>query len=102
MSRSHPLPAVPGILTAEQVAETAASIAAMQESSGAIPWTTGEHADGWNHDKAAMALLVGGQRAAAERAYEWVRRTQRHDGSWPMKTVAGRIEDASGETNMSA
>ena len=34
------LPHVDGILTAEQVAETARSIAGMQEPSGAIPWTT--------------------------------------------------------------
>ena len=27
---------------------------------------------------------------------------QRADGSWPMKIVAGEVEDASGETNMSA
>ena len=32
------LPAVDGILSAEQVAETAASIAAMQEPCGAVPW----------------------------------------------------------------
>ena len=35
------LPYVEGILSAEQVAESAASIAAMQEPWGAIPWTTG-------------------------------------------------------------
>ena len=28
--------------------------------------------------------------------------TQRDDGSWPMKIVAGEVEDHSGETNMSA
>jgi hypothetical protein len=96
------VPSVPGILTADQVAETAASIAAMQEPSGAIPWTPGEHTDVWNHVEGAMALMVGGQVDAAERAYAWVARTQRHDGSWPLKIVHGEIEDASGETNMSA
>ena len=89
-------------LTRAQVEQTAASIAAMQESSGAIPWTVGEHTDVWNHVESAMALMVGGQPEAAERAYEWVRTTQRHDGSWPLKIVAGEIEDHSGETNMSA
>ena len=49
-----------------------------------------------------MALLVGGQVEAAERAYAWCLATQRADGSWPMKIVAGVVEDASGETNMSA
>lgn len=96
------IPSVPGILSAGQVAETAASIADMQEPDGAIPWTVGEHVDVWNHVEAAMALLVGGQQAAAERAYDWCLAGQRADGSWPMKIVAGQVEDASAETNMCA
>lgn len=96
------LPQVPGVLTAEQVRETAASIVAMQEPSGAIPWTPGEHTDIWNHVEGAMALMVGGQTEAAERAFDWTLGQQRHDGSWPLKIVAGTIEDASGETNVSA
>ncbi|KRF17255.1 prenyltransferase [Nocardioides sp. Soil797] len=96
------VPAVPGILSAADVAETAASIAAMQEADGAIPWTVGEHVDVWNHVEGAMALLVGGQVEAAERAYAWCLEWQRADGSWPMKIVAGEVEDASGETNMCA
>jgi len=96
------VPSLPGLLTAGQVAETAASIAAMQRPDGAVPWTPGEHTDVWNHVEAAMAMLVGGEVAAAERAYRWCVRTQRADGSWPMKFVDGRVEDPSGETNMSA
>ena len=96
------IPAVEGVLSAAQVAETGASIVAMQEESGAIPWTHGEHTDVWNHVEAAMALMVSDQREAAERAFDWCVRTQRVDGSWPMKIVAGEIEDHSGETNMSA
>ena len=49
-----------------------------------------------------MALLVGGEVEAAEAAYDWCVGTQRDDGSWPMKIVGGEVEDASGETNMSA
>lgn len=96
------IPEVPGVLSAEQVAESAASIVAMQEPSGAIPWTPGEHTDIWNHVEGAMALLVGGETAAAERALAWVPTLQRADGSWPLKIVAGEVEDASGETNVSA
>lgn len=96
------VPAVAGILAAEDVRRTAASIARMQEPDGAIPWTVGEHVDVWNHVEAAMALLVGGEVDAAEAAYDWCLRTQRADGSWPMKVVGGAVEDASGETNMSA
>ena len=102
MSRPVEIPSVDGVLSAAQVAETAASIAGMQEADGAIPWTVGEHTDVWNHVEGAMALLVGGQREAAERAYEWCARMQRVDGSWPMKIVAGEVEDHSGESNMSA
>ena len=90
------------MLTPEQIAETAAGIAAMQESDGAIPWTTGEHTDVWNHVEGAMALVVGGQLDAAASAYDWCARTQRPDGSWPMKFVQGAVEDPSTETNMSA
>ncbi|MDR7085291.1 hypothetical protein J2X11_000130 [Aeromicrobium panaciterrae] len=89
-------------MTPEQIAQTAASIASMQEPDGAIPWTIGEHTDAWNHVEGAMALLVGGEIAAAEAAYDWCLRTQRSDGSWPMKLVAGTVEDASTETNMAA
>ena len=96
------IPHVGGVLTAAQVAESAASIAAMQEPSGAIPWSVGEHTDIWNHVEAAMALVVGGQVEAAERAYAWVPTMQRADGSWPMKIVAGEVEDDRGEVNMSA
>jgi hypothetical protein len=89
-------------LTRAQVEQTAATIAAVQEPSGAIPWSRGEHTDVWNHLESAMALMVGDQREAAERAFAWVRDTQRPDGSWPMKIVAGEVEDHSGESNMSA
>ena len=91
-----------GVLTWAQVEESAAAIAAMQEPDGAIPWTVGEHTDVWNHVESAMALLVGGRVEAAERAYDWAASMQRPDGSWPLKIVAGEIEDHSGETNMSA
>lgn len=100
--RTWQIPAVEGVLTSAQVADTAASIAAMQEPSGAVPWTPTEKTDVWNHVEGAMAMLVGGQIEAAERAYEWCARTQRSDGSWPMEIVVGEIKDASGETNMSA
>lgn len=100
--RSWQIPAVDGVLSSDQVAATAASIAAMQEPSGAVPWTPGEKTDVWNHVEAAMAMLVGGETEAAERAYAWCARTQRPDGSWPMEIVVGEVRDASGETNMSA
>ena len=96
------LPEVPGVLSAAQVAGTAAAIAALQQPDGGIPWAVGEHIDAWNHVEAAMALVVGGQREAADAAYDWCLRTQRADGSWPMKVVGTEVVDASGDANMSA
>lgn len=96
------IPFVSGVLSVDDVRATAASIVSMQEESGAIPWTVGEHVDIWNHLEAAMALLVGGEVAAAEKAMDWVPTMQRADGSWPMKIVAGEVEDDRGEVNMSA
>jgi len=92
----------PELLTPDEVARSGRAIERVQERDGAIPWTMGGHADVWNHVEAAMALLVAGRHDAADRAWEWVRRTQRHDGSWPLKTVGGVVEDPSGETNMAA
>lgn len=96
------LPSLDGVVDAHRVAATARSIAAMQEPRGAVPWTTGEHVDIWNHVEAAMAMLIGGQVSAAERAFAWIPTMQRADGSWPMKIVDGVAEDPRGESNMSA
>ncbi len=96
------VPRLDGVLTAAQVTATARSIAAVQEPSGAIPWSAGEHTDVWNHLEAAMALTAAGEHDAATSAFDWVATVQREDGSVPLKIVDGVVEDASGETNMSS
>jgi hypothetical protein len=96
------IPSVEGILTSRQVSETAASIAAMQEPYGAVPYAAGDHADVWNHVEAAMAMLVGGEVEAAEAAYRWLPEIQRPDGSWPAFLRDGAVEDERSETNNSA
>ena len=96
------LPALPGLLAAHQVRATAASIARVQEPSGAIPWFPGGHVDVWDHVECAMALLVGGEVEAAERGYAWLFGGQRTDGSWPIRIAGGRIKDAGADTNMCA
>ena len=96
------IPSLHGVLTAAEIARTGRSIVDVQEPSGAIPWSAGEHTDVWNHLESAMALTAVGEHDAATRAFEWVRTVQRPDGSVPMKIVQGEIEDASGETNMSS
>ena len=96
------IPSLPGLLTSHEVRSTAATIARAQEESGAIPWFRGGHVDMWDHVECAMALLVGGEVASAERAYAWLFATQRVDGSWPIKLTDGVIEDSGADTNMCA
>ncbi|MDT9592462.1 prenyltransferase [Nocardioides zeae] len=98
----HEVPAVAGVLTSADVRRTAASIASMQHPDGAIAWTHGDKTDAWNHTEAAMALLVGGEVAAAHAAYDWLLRTQRPDGTWPVKVVGAEVVDDAAETNMTA
>jgi hypothetical protein len=96
------LPDVPGVLDVAAVHATATSIARTQEASGAIPWFPGGHTDPWDHIECAMAMTVCGLDAEPRAAYEFLRRTQRPDGSWPSKVTEGVVEDASFETNQCA
>ncbi len=97
------MPSVRGVLSAAEVAETAASIVAMQEPDGAVPWTVGR-------PRRRLEPRRGGDGAAWPPARSRLRSgptsgagaPSAADGSWPMKIVAGEVEDASGETNMSA
>jgi hypothetical protein len=95
-------PGVPGVLSPRQIRQTAASIAAVQEPSGAIPWSATGHTDPWDHVECAMALTVAGLIEPARAAFEWCRRGQRPDGSWPIQLRAGVVEDANSDTNFCA
>ena len=99
---SADIPSLAGLLDRHDVVATAASIARTQEPDGAVPWSAGAHTDVWNHVEAAMGMLLGGEVDAAHRAYDWCLATQCEDGSWPLKIVAGVVDDPSAETNMSA
>nr|WP_228046847.1 prenyltransferase [Saccharopolyspora sp. HNM0983] len=96
------MPALPGVLRAEDIARTGRSIAAVQQESGAIPWFPGGHVDPWDHVESAMAMAVAGLADDAARAYEWLRTTQRADGSWPLQVRDGVVEDAAADTNFCA
>ncbi|WP_248958374.1 prenyltransferase [Sphaerisporangium perillae] len=95
------VPAVPGIITAEQILATAHSIAAVQEPDGGVPWPEG-HVDAWNHVECLMAMSAAGLGAEARKGYDWLARLQRDDGSWPMKMVRGAAAEANGESNHAA
>ncbi len=67
------------------VLQTARSIAGGTAADGAIPWPDG-HVDPWDHVECAMALSACGLAGPARLAYQWLRDTQRPDGSWPRTT----------------
>ncbi|SIS14458.1 prenyltransferase [Williamsia sterculiae] len=96
------VPALDEVLTAAECLATGRAIAAMQEDTGALPWFPGGQTDPWDHVESAMALSVTGRFAEAEGAYEWSRRTQREDGSWPIRTELGVVTDANTDSNFCA
>src|SRR4051812_49847542 len=89
-------------LSAAQLAATVDAIAEWQLPSGMVPWFPGGHADPWNHVEAAMALDLGGRRADAERAYEWLVRGQRRGGARPPYHPAAPIEQGKVHPNVFA
>lgn len=96
------IPGVPGVLTPQDCLQTAKSIAATQESSGALPWFDGGHTDPWDHVENAMALTVAGLIEPARAAFDWCRTVQRADGSWPIQLRNGVVEDANSDSNFCA
>lgn len=96
------IPCVPGGLTSAQCRKTAESIAATQESTGAIPWSVGGHTDPWDHIENAMALTAAGLFTPARAAFEWSRRMQRKDGTWPIQLRDGVVEDPNSDSNFCA
>ncbi len=93
------VPAVEGILSADDVRRTAETIAEWQLPNGMIPWFPGGHADAWNHTEAAMAMATCGLLAEAEAGYQWLADIQRPDGSWHNYYLADGIEDAKLDVN---
>ena len=97
------IPHLEGVLSADEVVQTAESIAALQLDTGMIPWFPGGHCDPWNHVETAMALDVAGLHGPAERAYEWLVDIQRPDGSWWNYYLPdGSVEEAKLDTNVCA
>ncbi len=96
------LPELPGILTADELAETAQSIADQQQRNGMILWSTGGHCDPWNHVEAAMALAICGRFDEVERAYDWLEATQLGNGSWFNYYLANSVKDPRLDTNVVA
>ena len=96
------VPGVTGVITPAQCRQTARSIAAVQLPSGEIPWSETGHTDPWDHVECAMALTAAGLIEEARAAFEWSRREQRPDGSWAIRYLRGRVEDANSDSNFCA
>jgi hypothetical protein len=92
-----------GLYPSGYLAPTVDYIAAHQHASGAVAWFEGGHVDPWDHVEAAMGLSIGGRYEEAAAAYDWLRRTQRADGSWFVSYRDGEVEDGTRvETNFVA
>jgi hypothetical protein len=97
------IPSVEGVISVDEVVETAVAIASLQLRCGMIPWYPGGHCDPWNQVETAMALDVAGFHDEAAAAYRWLAHTQRPDGSWHNYYVNGfDVEDAKLDTNVCA
>ena len=91
-----------GLPSFSDARRTAAWLASCQERDGAIGWERRRHVDAWNHVEAAMALTAFDQAEAADAAYGWLRVSQRPDGTWPMRSTRGEVQDGSADTNQVA
>src|ERR1700745_1989485 len=83
------------------VVATAGSIARVQDRSGAIAWPDG-HVDPGTHVECAWPLAACGLREPARRAYQWLRESQRADGSWARSVESGRVTDPAAESDHAA
>jgi hypothetical protein len=81
---------------------TVEAIVADQQPDGSIPWFRGDKMDPWNHVEASMALTLGGLRAEAERAFEWLAREQLPRGCWYAYYRDGAVSDDTLDSNVTA
>jgi hypothetical protein len=77
-------------------------IANTQLETGEIPWCAGQKTDPWDHVEAAMGLSIGGYLTQAQRAYDWLARTQLEDGSWYAAYMQGRPLDKTRDANLAS
>jgi hypothetical protein len=97
------IPDIPGVIAANEVLSTAASIAEVQRPDGMIPWFDGGHCDPWNHVEAAMALTVAGMYEEATLAYQWLADAQLPEGGWFNYYLANSgVKDPRLDTNVCA
>ena len=97
------VPHIPSVMTADELHETVATIVALQQPSGMIPWFVGGHCDPWNHVETAMALDIAGLHTRAELAYQWLVDTQSPQGWWHNYYMpSGAVSDHKIDSNVCA
>tara|TARA_B110000444_G_C18830691_1_gene593084 strand:- start:607 stop:1686 length:1080 start_codon:yes stop_codon:yes gene_type:complete len=82
-----------GLFPEEFFRPTIEFILSEQQYDGSIPWFDRGYADPWDHIEAAMALSIGGELIAAEKAYLWLQKIQLEDGSWWASYRNGEIDN---------
>jgi hypothetical protein len=102
VSSTTTLGGVPGVVSAQELAVTAAHLVALQRSDGLLPWFDGGHSDPWNHVEVAMALTIAGYEEEARAAYRWLASNQLGDGSWFNYYLGAHVKDARLDTNVCA
>ncbi|MEN6509761.1 MAG: phenyltransferase domain-containing protein [Smithella sp.] len=85
-----------------ELEKVAGFIVALQKENGEIPWSQDGKTDPWDHIESAMGLSTAGYFSQAERAYQWLIKTQLPDGSWWSDSKDGVIINATKETNFAA
>jgi hypothetical protein len=90
------------LLSATELAQTTGWLLSQQKSTGEIPWMTSGKTDPWDHIHAAMGLTTMGYLSAAKAAYRFLANTQHHNGSWPAERIAGKVTNATQESNHAA
>lgn len=92
-----------GFFPAKLLRPTVDYILQAQLPSGCIPWFVGGKTDPWDHIEAAMGLTIGGEYAAARKAYRWLMDQQLPDGSWRANYVDDEpVDPGHRETNFIA
>jgi len=77
-------------------------ISSLQRESGDIPWHTDGKTDPWDLVETIMGLNIGRNFDTSYRAFEWLKNTQNHDGSWYSSYINGKPGDRTCETHMAA
>ena len=93
---------VSGLLSAQELAATAAWLASRQKASGEIPWADGLKMDPWDHVHSAIGLASVDRLEQARAAYRYMVETQEENGGWAAERRGGKVTRSTQESNHAA